>query len=131
MSLLVPDPEFAFKLPIAIRIHTDNTDTVTISKKLEVFGTENFSYFIPRRHFSRWKKTSLIVMMGISSFIMLMDVLLWYRFFIPANTSDSAHNPLLAIFGVLLVALTIFFITRAIKQYSLKNDLPICDDFII
>jgi hypothetical protein len=130
-SLLVPDPEFAFKMPIAVCIRAQSTDKITVSEKLQVFGTEDFFYFIPQKHFGMWRKTSLVTIVGISSFILLMDLLLWYRFFIPADTSYGVYNPLIAVCGVFLAVIAILFLIRAKKQYSLKNSFPIRDDIVI
>lgn len=119
IGLLVPDSD-DYYIPLCIGMKKSQKD-ITIGKKLEVTGTNDFEYFIAKHQYEKWKKTYGFAKNVIIIFSVLFNVLLLFLY-----NQTGYHITIGVCFGIVLL-LSIFGITKLVvrnknrKKYGIKD----------
>lgn len=120
LELLLPGPT-TFDIPVSIEVKANENSIITISKNMEVIGSENYRYFILKSHYEKWKKTYLISYCClIVIFAILFGIFLYG--FINSNLNYLMGIVFLVIasFNILLIA-KLFNQFKKVKRYGIED----------
>lgn len=119
IGLLLPEGE-DYYIPICIEIKKTQA-FITITKKLEVMGTNDFKYFIAKHQYEKWKRTYGIA----KNVIIILSILV--NVFLGLLYGKTGYNIVMGgCFGIVLL-LSIFGITkleitnRKRKKYGIRD----------
>lgn len=79
IGLLLPEAS-DYYIPICVEIKKTQ-DEVTIGKKLDVIGTNNFRYFIAKHQYEKWRHTYGIAIKIVFLLCVLINMAMGYLFF--------------------------------------------------
>lgn len=120
LQVFLPDIR-SFYIPLAIEINTDD-DNISIDKNLRVHGTSLYSYFVPKEHYYKWKKTYKVVFETIIFLETAVSLLLLYIFLIRSRYNILVGLAFIIVFSMTLALLSIFLKqSRLIKKYEIKE----------
>ena len=120
LELLLPGPT-TFDIPVSIEVKVNENSMITISKNIEVNGSEGYRYFILKSHYEKWKKTYLISYCClIVMFITLFGIFLYA--FINSNLNYLMGIAFLAVtsFNILLIV-KLFNQFKKVKRYGIED----------
>lgn len=115
MDILIPDND-SFNVPIAIQVCEEGSKEIIIDEKLNVIGSEQYKYFIPRMHYEKWKSSYAIIYCLLMILQLFVSGILLYIFVIPAKFNILAG----CMFGCVF-ALFICLGFKLKKQKQLMN----------
>lgn len=118
VEALLPDVN-SFNLPLSVEAEIEN-NTISLDKKLEVRGTNNYSYFIHSEHYDKWKKTYALIYWCMILVEVLIGSILLYIFIGPSN-----FNWIAGIIFALLTFMVIFSICKFKKQIKMAKKYQI------
>lgn len=79
VGLLLPDAS-DYYIPICVEIEKTHNE-VTVGKKLDVFGTNDFKYFIAKHQYEKWKRTYKIAIQLLVIMCILINFAMGYLLF--------------------------------------------------
>lgn len=118
IEAILPDIN-GFNLPLAVEAEIGNNN-ISLGKKLELFGTEKYSYFIPYEHYCKWKKTYAFIYLCMILAEILVSAIVLYIFIGP-----SGLNPLVGLVLVLLAFVVGILVFKFVKQLKMVSKYQI------
>ncbi len=120
-EIFLPDSN-NFYIPLAIELHRDHNNEIRIDKKLVVFGTNKFTYFIPKEHYYKWKKTFRVSFWIIMLIGMMVSALLMYIFLFPSKWNVFVGLSFAIVFSMtVLLGIKFRKQNNLIRKYELKD----------
>ena len=119
IELFLPDKD-SFDIPVAIEIF-DTNKKIVIDKKLNVTGSNQYNYFIPRKHYEKWKRSYAIALCLMITLHLLISALVLYIFVVPGHFNPLSEITFLIVLAMLLLLILKFWRQRKIiAKYEIR-----------